>query len=239
MMSTTSNPVQDVMQVCRNGHVITDLLRTCPERALSHCDRCGAVTIDRCPTCGRELPGALVVPGLQPVGVRQAPSFCSTCGAVFPWTKQRHPPKLQALAVLETMLRRLPRVIRELRVRQGDRPPFRVVEERDLEDLVRALLPLHFDDIRPEGRTPSYAACTRMDFLLPAERIAIAIKFARPGIREQLQEDAAYYRRERKCRTLLGFVYDPETSIREPHVFESACSSKEDDLDVRCIVSAP
>ena len=32
----------DVMQVCRNGHVITDLLHTYPERGLSHCDRCGA-----------------------------------------------------------------------------------------------------------------------------------------------------------------------------------------------------
>jgi hypothetical protein len=238
-MSTPSVAVQDVMQVCRNGHVITDLLRTCPERALAHCDRCGAVTLDRCSTCGRELPGALVVPGLQPVGVRQAPSFCSTCGAVFPWTKPRHPPKLQALAVLEAMLRRLPRVMRELRVRQTDRPAFRITDERDLEDLVRALLPLHFDDIRPECRTPSYAACTRMDFLLAAERIALAVKFTQPTIREQLQEDSLYYRRDGKCRTLVGFVYDPEASIRDAHVFESSCSAKDEDFEVRCVVAAP
>jgi hypothetical protein len=47
-----NNAVQDVMQVCRNGHVITGLLRTCPERGLSHCDRCGAPTLDRCLTYG-------------------------------------------------------------------------------------------------------------------------------------------------------------------------------------------
>ena len=57
---------QDVMQVCLNGHVITDRLRGRPEHALSRCDRCGAPTLYRCPTCGRELPGARGVPGLEP-----------------------------------------------------------------------------------------------------------------------------------------------------------------------------
>jgi hypothetical protein len=72
-MSSIVTSIQDVMQVCRNGHVITDLLRTHPECAQTHCDRCGAVTLDCCPTCGHELPGAFVVPGLQPVGARPAP----------------------------------------------------------------------------------------------------------------------------------------------------------------------
>ncbi|MGH7171100.1 MAG: DUF2321 domain-containing protein, partial [Gemmataceae bacterium] len=79
-MSKIADSLPDVMQVCRNGHVITDLLRNSPERALTHCDRCGAVTMDRCQTCGHELPGAFVVPGLQPVGVRSAPHFCAMCG---------------------------------------------------------------------------------------------------------------------------------------------------------------
>ena len=63
-MHVAEGPMQDVMQVCRNGHVITDLLRTCPERGQTHCDRCGAATIEQCLTCGQSLPGAIAVPGL-------------------------------------------------------------------------------------------------------------------------------------------------------------------------------
>jgi REase_DpnII-MboI/Uncharacterized protein conserved in bacteria (DUF2321) len=233
-MNTILHPEQDAMQACRNGHVITDLLRTCPERGLTHCDRCGTVTMDRCETCGSDLPGAVVVPGLQPVGVRPAPAFCSACGAAFPWTKQRRPPKRESLVILDNLLHRLPLVIRQLRVRHGDRPPFRVMDEKDLEDLLRALLPLHFDDIRPECRTPSYAACTRMDFLLAPESIALTIKFAQPRILEQVAEDAAYYRVHRKSRTLVVFVYDPEASLRGP------CLPQADDaeLEVRCVIGA-
>src|SRR5437773_1666892 len=88
MPDLIDNPLQDVMQVCRNGHVITDLLHTYPDRGLSHCDRCGAMTIDRCSTCGMEIPGAVHVPGLVPVGRSQPPEFCASCGATFPWSRE-------------------------------------------------------------------------------------------------------------------------------------------------------
>jgi REase_DpnII-MboI/Uncharacterized protein conserved in bacteria (DUF2321) len=233
---------QDVMQVCRNGHVITDLLRTYPERGLTHCDRCGAATVECCLTCGRELPGAVYVPGLLPVGGRQPPWYCATCGAPFPWADRPSPAAPGTLALLEPLLRRLPRVVRQLRVRQGDRPPFRVEDERDLEDLLRALLPLHFDDIRPEGRTPRYAPGTRTDFLLAAEGTAVTAKYARPGVREpqlaeQLREDADYWR-QRACRTLAGFVYDPEGLLRQPAVLETAWSVREEDFEVRCVIAS-
>lgn len=238
-MSAIENTVQDVMQVCRNGHVITDLMLTSPERALTHCDRCGAATMDRCQTCGHELPGALIVPGLQPMGVRPAPHFCARCGAAFPWTRQRRPPRRESLVVLENMLRRVPRVIRQLRVRHGDRTPFRVADERDLEDLLRSLLPLHFDDIRPECRTPSYAAGTRTDFLLIPEGIALTIKLAQLRILEQVPEDASYYRRERKCRALVVFVYDPEASLREPGLPPEARAEDGEEPEVRCVIASP
>src|SRR5438874_339984 len=153
-MANADDLVQDVMQVCRNGHVITDLLRSSPGSGLAHCDRCGAATLDRCPTCGRGLPGAFIVPGLQPVGARRPPLYCPACGAAFPWAREPRPAGAPtALARLEALLRRLPRVVRQLRSRQDGRPPFRVEDEKDLEDLARALLPLHFDDVRPECRT--------------------------------------------------------------------------------------
>ncbi len=236
-MFTIESSIQDIMQVCRNGHVITDLLRTYPERALTHCERCGAVTMDCCPTCGHELPGAIIVPGMQPIGARPAPHFCERCGAAFPWTRQRLLPKREPLEILENLLRRLPQVIRQLRVRHADRPPFRVVDERDLEDLLRSLLPLYFDDIRPECRTPSYSPGTRTDFLLAPENIALTSKWAQPRILEQVPEDAAYYRRERKCHTLVVFVYDPESSLREP-CLRPTCAEDSEGPEVRCVIGS-
>jgi hypothetical protein len=239
MMSSTEEFVQDVMQVCRNGHVITDLLHSCPERALTHCDRCGADTIDRCQTCGLELPGAIAVPGLQPVGSRQRPLYCAACGAAFPWAARPTRNASGALASLETLLQRLPRVIRQLRVRHGDRPPFRVTDERDLEDVLRALLPLHFDDIRPQCRTPHYAAATRTDFLLAPQRIAVTAKWASAAVREpqlgeQLGEDAAYYRTDGCCKTMVAYIHDPEGKLREPPLPLSAPVG--DGVDVRCVI---
>lgn len=232
---------QDVMQVCRNGHVITDLLRTFPERGRTHCDRCGAPTLDHCLTCGRELPGAVPVPGLVPLGTPQPPGYCSVCGAAFPWSKLPGPAPTAPLAALETLLRRLPRVVRQLRWRQGDRPPFLVLDERDLEDLLRALLPLHFDDVRPEGRTPRYSPVTRTDFLLAPEAVAVTVKLVsserrEPQLADQLTEDVAYYRERRGCRTLVVFVYDPEGLIREPHKQEAAWSSREEP-EVRVVIA--
>jgi hypothetical protein len=236
---STDDAVQDVMQVCRNGHVITDLLRTSPERGQTHCDRCGAPTLCSCPTCGRDIPGAVAVPGLQPVGARQPPSYCSTCGAAFPWVEVVGAPAPAALACLEALLRRLPRVARQLRVRHGDRPAFRVVDEMDVEDLVRALLPLHFDDVRPRCRTPRYAPGTRTDFLLASERVVVVVKLARTDLREgrlaeQLREDAEHYRREGGCDTLVAYVHDPEGLVREPGLLAEGAEG----LEVRCVVGA-
>ncbi len=244
MAHTIGDLFQDAMQVCRRGHVVTDLAHTYPERRRPICERCGAATIDRCPTCGTELPGAVRVPGLSPVGVRRPPRWCAACGAAFPWTETAAPAAADPLAPLERMLRRLPLVIRQLRWRQGDRPPFRIEDEKDLEDLLRALLPLHFDDVRPECRTPRYAAGTRTDLLLAAERAALTVKVVRPPfeasrLAEQLGEDADYYRGRPDCGVLVALVYDPEGTLHEPRGMEAAWSIREDDWELRCVVSTP
>jgi hypothetical protein len=147
------------------------------------------------------------------------------------------------LVALETMLRRLPRVVRQLRVRHGDRPPFRVEDERDLEDLLRALLPLQFDDVRPQGRTPMYATGTRTDFLLMPAAIALTVKRATPALREpqlaeQLRQDIAAYAGLRGIRMLISFIYDPEELLYQPRQRELAWSQAQDELDVRCIIAS-
>jgi hypothetical protein len=140
------------------------------------------------------------------------------------------------------MLRRLPNAIREFRSRHGTRPPFCVVDESDLEDLLRALLPLHFDGIRSECRTPHYAPGTRTDFLLSRQGIAVTVKVAShdlrvPQITEQLREDAAYYEKRQSCRILIGLVYDPEGMLRETSALEKAWSSRNEDFEARCIIA--
>jgi hypothetical protein len=238
-MLSTASVNQDVMQVCRNGHVITDLLRANPDSGLTHCDRCGASTIDCCPTCGRDLPGALTVP-VRPVGSRQPPMYCCHCGAAFSWTlRSDHSSKVAPVVRLEGLLHRLPEVIRQLRTRQGDRTPFRVTDVWDLEDLVRAMLPIQFDDVRPESRTPRYSAINRTDFLLTPERIALTVKWAAPELASQLEEDIAYYRRHQNCRTLVCFIYDPEGSLRHFATPDLAALDPDDTMAIRWVVGMP
>jgi hypothetical protein len=241
-MSSPADPERDVMQVCRNGHVLTLVLRSHPQSGCLRCDRCGAEVVSECSTCGRSIPGAILGSGMQPIGALRPPAYCPDCGAAFPWTYLPAPPVTDALSRLTVLLRRLPRMIRQLRVRQGDRPPFRVTDERDLEDLVRAVLPLSFDDIRPRQRTPHYDPGTRTDFLLAQDGIALVIKLVRAKsntaqLVEQFHEDAACYRDLENCHTLIGWIYDPERKLGEERVVEAACSGREGNLDVHCVVA--
>ena len=243
MPDVIDNPLQDVMQVCRNGHVITDLLHAYPDRGLSHCDRCGATTLDRCATCGLEIPGAVHVPGLVPVGKSLPPEFCSSCGAPFPWSRKGELGEAaDPMVSLERLLRRIPLVIRQLRSRQINRPAFQVVDERDLEDLLRTLLPIFFDDIRPECRTPYYDSGTRTDFRIKSEGIVITIKRTtsrdcEKQLGEQLQEDVSYYERDGACKILVGFIHDPEGFLRDPGQLELMWSKLQDRLELRCLIA--
>jgi hypothetical protein len=226
---------RDRMLVCRCGHLITDRLTTRPDLRLPRCDRCGADTLDRCDTCGTLLAGALSVHGLDPIGSRP-PAFCTTCGVAFPWTAEPTPPDESPLGRLEHLLRRLPRVARELRLLPGSRSDVR--EERDLDNLVRALLPIHFDDVRPEARTPRYAAGTRTAFVLPEVEAVlvphlIGLGLNEVGLTRRFTEDIDQYRD--RCRTLVLFVYDPERRL--PERLEAAWSRTEGRLAVRCVVS--
>jgi hypothetical protein len=240
-MSFHTDTQRDVMQVCRNGHVITDRLRNDPQSARSHCERCGASTLYCCPTCGGELPGAGDDPGLVPIGLSPAPGYCLTCGAPLPWLlKPRSTPP--SLTKLEELLRRLPLTIRQLRFRRAGRPPFCVEDEGDLEDLLRALLPLHFDSVRLESRTPRYSATNRSDLVLANEGIAVTVKLARTGfgeaeLFEQWQEDVAYYEGRGGCRTLVGLVYDPERRLRGWEQLEAAASRVSESLKAVMIVA--
>lgn len=134
-------------------------------------------------------------------------------------------------------------VARQLRNRYNDRETLGVEDEYDVQDLLHALLTLHFDDIRPEEWTPSYAgSSSRMDFLLKNEQIVIEAKKTRnklgaKEIGEQLIVDIEKYQTHPDCKTLICFVYDPEGRIGNPKGIENDLNRIEGDLTVKVIIA--
>src|ERR1700722_15543237 len=76
----------DQMQGCENGHQITDRARQYPEFRSKFCKKCGAATIDACPTCNTPIPGEYVSEGVISIGfTTPIPSYCTNCGTAYPW----------------------------------------------------------------------------------------------------------------------------------------------------------
>ena len=102
-------------------------------------------------------------------------------------------------AFIERIAERLPIVIRSLRDRREDRNTLDVRDEYDLQDLMRSLLAIHFDDVRSEEWTPSYAGSSaRMDFLLLEVDAVVETKMTRKGLNakklgDELVIDIAHY----------------------------------------------
>jgi hypothetical protein len=133
-------------------------------------------------------------------------------------------------------------VVRQLRNRHDQRSTLAVTDEYDVQDLLHALMTLHFDDIRPEEWTPSYAGkSSRMDFLLKDFNIVVEVKKTRIGLTgkevgTQLIEDIARYKQHQNCETLLCFVYDPEGLVGNPRGLENDLSKEDENLKIRVYV---
>lgn len=156
---------------------------------------------------------------------------------------QRTDDPQRAFKAVQSLCLRFHGVVRQLRTRHDGRPTFDIEDEYDVQDLLHALLRLHFDDIRPEEWTSSYAGkSTRMDFLLKKEKVVIEVKKTRKGLDakrlgEELIIDMAHYRNHPDCHTLICFVYDPESRIANPAGLEADLSRDDPDLTVRVIIS--
>jgi hypothetical protein len=75
----------DVMQVCRNGHKITDYAQSHPIGRQNFCAECGKETIDACQACGVTIRGCHHVPGVLGFFEIPVPKHCINCGAAYPW----------------------------------------------------------------------------------------------------------------------------------------------------------
>lgn len=147
------------------------------------------------------------------------------------------------LNLLEGLRLRFHTVARQLQHRHENRETIKIDDEYDVQDLLHALLKLHFDDVRPEEWSPSYAGRgSRLDFLLKHEKIVVEVKKTRPSLKagelgEQLIVDRARYERHPDCETLVCFVYDPEGRIGNPVGLERDLETHGGQMKVRVIVA--
>ncbi|AVM74141.1 PD-(D/E)XK nuclease domain-containing protein [Magnetospirillum gryphiswaldense] len=147
------------------------------------------------------------------------------------------------LNLIERLCLRFHAAARQLQQRHDDRDTLTIEDEYDVQDLLHAILRLHFDDVRAEEWTPSYTGgSSRVDFLLKAEKIVIEVKKTRSSMKpknlgEQLIIDRARYEMHPDCRTLVCFVYDPEGRIGNPVGIERDLENHTGQLKVRVIIA--
>jgi hypothetical protein len=254
---TADNP--DAYLICLSGHPITSHYHDKPENRREYCAKCGEETIHTCLTCKAEIPGGhfyYFSPGptrggrggrFVPTKEGPVPEHCEECGSPFPWTERRNQartaaaiaPRPNALESLAWICQNFHRLAVQLRKRRKGRAPLLMEDEYDVQYLIGALLPLAFNDVRPEEWAPSYAGgSTRMDFLIKGTGLVLEAKMTRPtlsasDLRDQLIVDAACYRQHPECSTLVCLVYDPGDLIPNPQALMNDLSGQKDGLDVR------
>jgi REase_DpnII-MboI len=149
----------------------------------------------------------------------------------------------RAADFIVSLCRRFPLLAAELGNRHGNRPAIRISDEYDVQDLLRGLLRLHFDDVQPEEWNPSYGGVqSRSDLLLKPERIVIETKMTRKNLGQrdlvhQLIVDKAQYQTHPDCGTLICYVYDPDHRLANPAAVEREVSGQDGSLTTIVVIS--
>lgn len=151
--------------------------------------------------------------------------------------------KEDSIRIIENICYKFHSIARQLQSRHNNRDTIEIEDEYDVQDLLHALLKLHFDDIRAEEYTPSYAgSASRVDFLLKDENIIIEVKKTRKNLKakevgEQLIIDKAHYTSHPNCKSLICFVYDPDGKISNPVGLEKDLEKNNNGLNVKIIIA--
>lgn len=247
MRYNSNESFHDVMQVCLNGHLITDNYYTSPEFRKNFCTKCSEKTTTTCPTCHKEIKGDYHVPSVVVLSGENTPvpDICEYCGNDFPWkslkkkiaetSKNNNPDNV---FLLNQICEKFHLVAKQIRQRYNNRETLDVADEYDVQNLLNSLLVIFFEDIRSEEWIPSYAGSSkRSDFLLKNENIIIEVKKTRKNLKakelgEQLIIDIANYKNHPNCKVLYCFVYDPEGHIANPKGIENDLNSMDEKMKV-------
>jgi hypothetical protein len=134
--------------------------------------------------------------------------------------------RLDAVATVLALGDRFLYVCRALRQRHSGRATLELNDEYDAQDLLRSLLVIFFEDVRPEVVTPNYAGgSSRVDFVLPEYRLGIELKWTRSGMTgrdlgDQLIIDRDRYKEKHDVHHLVCLVFDHDGLLRNPRGLE-------------------
>ncbi len=137
---------------------------------------------------------------------------------------------------VERIFKRFKQVAIQLTRRHNGRDTLLIQDEYDVQDLLRALLSLYFDDVRAEEWTPSYAGSSlRIDFLIPEIEAVIEVKKTRSSmtdksLSEELIVDIEKYQAHPNCKKIYCFVYDPDMILRNPVAIRNDLEKKHEGL---------
>jgi hypothetical protein len=122
--------------------------------------------------------------------------------------------------------------------------PTEVTNERELQDVVEALLFALFTDVRREDPSSQVAGgASRVDFQLPEVGVIVELKMTRDGLTDnkvgqELLIDAGRYPKHPDCRAILAVVFDPERRLRNPGALERDLSqAAREGIPMRCVVA--
>lgn len=137
---------------------------------------------------------------------------------------------------LERIFTRFRKVVVQLSRRHDGRETLRINDEYDVQDLLRSILALYYDDVRSEEWTPSYAGTSlRIDFFIPKIKAVIEVKKTRDSmtdkkLSEELIVDIEKYQSHPECEKIYCFVYDPDTILRNPAAIKNDLEKKHSGL---------
>lgn len=138
--------------------------------------------------------------------------------------------RVDAVKTVETVAHRMLLIQRSLGRRHGSRNGFEVTDEYDIQDLLRSILVLFFDDVREESTTPQYAGgSSRIDFVLPDFKVAIEVKKSRDSmasksLADELIIDRDRYAADTRIAHLICLVFDHEGRLANPRGLEKDLS---------------
>jgi len=147
----------------------------------------------------------------------------------------------QAMSAIEDICAGFATAAKVLSSRRRKRKAFAIQDEYDVQDLLEALLRVHFNDVRPEEPNPSAAGqSTRVDFFLKQERLIVEAKMAREGykdnqIGDDLIKDVARYQARNDYDKLVCFVYDPGLLVKNASGLTADIQSQPSRLAVKVL----
>lgn len=156
-------------------------------------------------------------------------------------------PAVDATAALvvevAALLRRFDLFARELQVRRAPRAAMTFEDEYDVQDALRPMLRLHYDDVLLEEPNPSFAGgWSRGDFLLKDHGVIIEAKMTRVGLKDaelgaQLLVAIGRYQANADCKHLVFLVYDPKRLLKNPAVIKKDFEDQRWAIPVTVVIS--